>query len=287
MFRLGDQSKFSNKSGPMASHIRRRNLGVAVRVVVILEAGDKPSSDRNILETCTAYFNDFQMAENDKLKLDIWADQAIHQRLIKAKNDHKKLRVGLGQWHTSKAMCNALVLIFSSYGIYNLASEIGVTFLEKLEKNSDYRSTCKVLEMIWASTGIAIHKYLTQKGLTLANLINGDNELVKVWLLYFKWASFWKGHKIGIRRANFDMQFSNLAAFAPLFPVAARRNYAKAVVHFLAELKSSPQLQELLKTVCSVNLTERKHYFTFDEALYSFAVNSNVALSATNKAFNL
>jgi hypothetical protein len=238
--------------------------------VVILEAGDKPSSNRNILETCTAYFDDFQMAMDDKL--DIWADQAIHQRLIKAKNYHEKLRVGLGQWHTSKSMCNALVLIFSSYGIYNLASELGVMFLEKLEKNSDYRSTCNVLEMIWASTGIAIHKYLTQKGLTLANLINGNNELVKVWLLYFKWASFWKGHKIGIRRANFDMQFSNLAAFSPLFPTAARRNYAKAVVHFLAELASSPQLQELLKIVCSVNLTKKGHYFAFDEALEFFGV---------------
>ena len=57
-----------------------------------------------------------------------------------------------------------------------------------------------------------------------------------------------------------------------LFPVAGRRNYAKAVVHFLAELKSSPQLQQLLQTVCSVNLTKKGHYFAFDEALEFFGV---------------
>ena len=117
-------------------------------------------------------------------------------------------------------MCTALILMFSSYGIYNcaLAYELGVTFLEKFEYNSDYHTTCRILEMIWASMGIALllHNYLKQKGLTLDQLMQGDNNLAKVWALFFKWASFWKGHKIGIRRGNSDinMQFSNLAAIS-------------------------------------------------------------------------
>jgi len=74
----------------------------------------------------SAYFEDL------KGRLDIWADQAIHQRLIKFndKSTHGQLRVGLGQWHTSNVMCTALILMFSSYGIYNCAYERGVTFLE-------------------------------------------------------------------------------------------------------------------------------------------------------------
>jgi len=122
--------------------------------------------------------------------------------------------------------------------------------------------------MIWASTGIALHNYLTQKGLTLGQLITrGDNKLAKVWALYFKWASFWKGHKIGIRRGNSDMQFSNLAAFAPLFPCAGRVNYFKSVAHFLAEYKCYPQLQELLRHACSVNITQEGHYLAFGEVV--------------------
>ena len=54
--------------------------------VVILEAGDKPSSNENILRTCTAYFEDLGIAEEDTL--DIWADQAIHQRLLKVQGKH-------------------------------------------------------------------------------------------------------------------------------------------------------------------------------------------------------
>ncbi len=45
-------------------------------------------------------------------------------------------------------MCNTLLTIFSSYGIYNLASFLEVTFLDKLEQVVDYRSTCRVLDLI-------------------------------------------------------------------------------------------------------------------------------------------
>jgi len=54
------------------------------------------------------------------------------------------------------------------------------------------------LELIWASTGIAIHHYIRQKEPSLEQLMGGDNNMVKAWFLYFKWASIWKEHKLGI-----------------------------------------------------------------------------------------
>ncbi len=68
------------------------------------------------------------------------------------------------------------------------------------------------------------------------------------------------------------MQMRNLAAFSPLFPVAGKGNYAKSVTHFLTYVKDDPHLQELLKCVCSVNLTRSGHYFAFDKVLKRFGV---------------
>ena len=101
--------------------------------------------------------------------------------------------------------------------LYNCALELGVKYPDKLEANTDYRSTCNVLETMWASTGFAIHHYLMEKMLEEKDIMKGENHLVKVWYLFYKWTSIWKGHKTGIRTGNFDMQSSHLAAFAPLF----------------------------------------------------------------------
>ncbi len=45
-------------------------------------------------------------------------------------------------------MCSVLIVLFSSYGIFDLAKELGVKFLDKLDKVVDYRSTVRVLELI-------------------------------------------------------------------------------------------------------------------------------------------
>ena len=55
--------------------------------VVILEAEDSPSTNESIFETCRAYFKDLNIEEG---RLDIWADQAIHQRLLKFDDDKHK-----------------------------------------------------------------------------------------------------------------------------------------------------------------------------------------------------
>jgi hypothetical protein len=66
---------------------------------------------------------------------------------------------------------------------------------------------------------------------------NGSNNILKVWYLYLCWAGYWIGHKIGIRRGNYEMQIKNLAAFSPLFPVAGKCNYARSVTYFLTYVK--------------------------------------------------
>ena len=45
-------------------------------------------------------------------------------------------------------MMSALITLFSSYGIYDLATALGVKFLDKLVAVIDYQSTRRVLELI-------------------------------------------------------------------------------------------------------------------------------------------
>lgn len=87
-----------------------------------------------------------------------------------------------------------LITIFSSYGIFNIAEILGVRFLDKLEKGVDFRATSRVLELIWISVGIAINIYVKKKKQTLDNILNEENIYVKVWYLYFQWASYWRAH---------------------------------------------------------------------------------------------
>ncbi|UZO13151.1 uncharacterized protein OCT59_004656 [Rhizophagus irregularis] len=55
---------------------------------------------------------------------------------------------------------SALVTLFSSYRIYDLATALGVKFLDKFAAVIDYRSTRRVLELIWVAVGAAINIYL-------------------------------------------------------------------------------------------------------------------------------
>jgi len=137
------------------------------------------------------------------------------------------------------------------------------------------------LELHYAS--IKNHETIT----TINDILSGDNNLIKVWYLYFRWAGYFIGHKIGIRQGNYNMQMANLAAFAPLFPAAGKNNYASSVAHYLAQVNDDPKLQKLLQTVCSVNLANEGHYFGFDEALERKGVKfikQNITGNLTDKA---
>ncbi|GBC02916.1 hypothetical protein RclHR1_00490002 [Rhizophagus clarus] len=120
--------------------------------IIILEAGDNPNKDVNIKTACNQYFDDLQI-DND---------------------------LGIEVWHTSKDMCSVLITIFSEYGIYNMAAILGMAFLDKLKKVIDYRSTCRVLDLIWVAIGSAIHIYILKNNLKLEAIMDSENNLLKI-----------------------------------------------------------------------------------------------------------
>ncbi|CAG8590705.1 16645_t:CDS:2 [Gigaspora rosea] len=214
--------------------------------IVKLEPGNPPNCNDNVHAACEMYCNDLPHGCDENLY--IACDQAIFGRLISYKEAHNDVRLLLGQWHTSKDMCCTLITIFSGYGIYKLAPTLGVRYLDKFEH------------------------HVKKENKTMNDILSGNNYLIKVWYLFFRWTGYFIGHKIGIRRGNYEMQMANLAAFAPLFPAAGKFKYASSVAHFLAQVRDDLQLQNLLRIVCSVYLTNEGHYFAFDEALETYGV---------------
>ncbi|RIA89763.1 hypothetical protein C1645_824334 [Glomus cerebriforme] len=190
--------------------------------VVILEAGNKPSSNEEIFEACDMFLQDFSL-DNNKY-IDIVSDEAIFRRTIHYIETHAYTRIILGQWHTSKDMCSVLITIFSGFGNFNLAAALETKFLDKLEAVVDYQSTCRVLEMIWFVVEVAIHIHLKKHNKTIKQIIDENNNLLKT--CYF----------------------------------------------FLAHLAKHPELKELLKHACLINIIREKHFFAFDEALETFGV---------------
>ena len=83
-------------------------------------------------------------------------------------------------------MCSVLLMIFSGYGIYNMAAILGVVFLDKLEKVVDYRSTCRVLDLIWVAIGSAIHIHISKNNLELEAIMNLENNLLKTWFCFYR-----------------------------------------------------------------------------------------------------
>ena len=107
--------------------------------VVILEAGGNPNNNNDIAKACDQYFVDLNISNNESIN--VCCDEAIFRRVMQHHLINSRVCPLLGQWHTSKDMCSVLLVIFSSYGIYNLAASLGVKFLDKLEQVADYRST--------------------------------------------------------------------------------------------------------------------------------------------------
>ena len=238
--------------------------------VVILEAGEAPSKNENVHQAVDMYLEDFGYTENGILNL--VCDEAIYRRMKDYKNEEQEVYCILGQWHTSKTMCNALIVAFSGYGLFGLVTQLGVKFLDKLEQNVDYRSTFRVLELIWIAVGVVIHQYAKENNISIEEIPAESNNLLKVWYNFYRWAGYLKLHKLGIRMANFDLQIHSLMAFAPLFPITKRIRYTESVARFLVDLQRKPQLLQDLRTVPSINMTQKGHYFAYDEALETFGV---------------
>ncbi|CAB4404002.1 unnamed protein product [Rhizophagus irregularis] len=104
----------------------------------------------------------------------------------------------------------------------------------------------------------------------------GANNILRIWYLYYKWASIFKAHRVGIRVGNYKLQKNALACFAGLFTSAGKSNYSSSVTQYLGMLAQYPKLEEKLECVSSVKIDndeKRKgHYFAFDEALETFGV---------------
>jgi hypothetical protein len=83
--------------------------------IVILEPGNNPNSDKEILRVAKMYKKDFALESYSFLN--IVADEAIFCRLIKCRDEWLNIRPLLGQWHTSKDLCSVLLVLFSSYGL--------------------------------------------------------------------------------------------------------------------------------------------------------------------------
>lgn len=137
---------------------------------VILTPGEEPNCNLNIFNSYKLYFKDLQLSKGEHL--DVAADEVIFRRPISYHelNKDKPIQLILGQWHTSKAMCATLIKIFSEYGIFSLAAELGAKYLDKLEKVVDYDATFHVLELIWMAVGIALMKHLKNTNKTISDI---------------------------------------------------------------------------------------------------------------------
>ncbi len=91
--------------------------------LIILEAGENPNKDIEILLVYEQYYKDFEI--NNEINIEVICDKAIFWRVLKHHINKPQ--------NTNKNMCNTLLMIFLSYRIYNLASFLKVTFLDKLE----------------------------------------------------------------------------------------------------------------------------------------------------------
>ncbi|PKY16092.1 hypothetical protein RhiirB3_381466 [Rhizophagus irregularis] len=239
--------------------------------------GGVPSSDEGIFESLQMYKRDLELTPEQYL--DVVADEAIFRRIIKQKDNWPQLHPILGQWHTSKDMCSVLIVLFSSYGIFDLANFLGVKFLEKLESVVDYRSTVRVLELIWTAVALAIRIYIKKKNLNMHEIWESSevvNSAFRIWYLYYQWAGIFKAHRIGIRVENYDLQKNALAAFGGLFASAAKTRYASSVCHFIGILEKFPRLEDKLRYAASIRIDHNEkrkgHFFAYDEALETFGV---------------
>ncbi len=129
--------------------------------IVILKAGGNFSNDEDIFATYEKYIEDLKLVEKQSVK--ICYNKAIFCRVFKFYRKNSRIWPLLGQWHTFKDMCSTFLIIFSSYGIYNLAVILDIKFLDKLESVVDYRFICRVLDLIWLAVACAIHIHITEK----------------------------------------------------------------------------------------------------------------------------
>lgn len=174
-------------------------------------------------------------------------------------------------------MASALISIFLSYRIFDLATAVGVKYIDKLEKVVGYRATVWIIELIWVSVGIALRIHLKSKNMHKYDIIDDkfeEYQILKIWYLFYNWVGLFIAHRIGIWIGNFNIQKNTLAAFSPLLSLARKSNYTQSVSHFFGILEQYPKLEEKLQVAESFKVSEDRfgHFMVFDEALKIFRV---------------
>ncbi len=86
------------------------------------------------------------------------------------------------------------------------------------------------------------------------NSDSDTNTILKIWYLYYQWASIFKVHRVGIRVGNYQLQKNALASFSGLFTSAGKSNYSTSVAHFLGLLAQYPKLEEKFQFAASVKI---------------------------------
>ncbi|CAG8474683.1 13182_t:CDS:2, partial [Dentiscutata heterogama] len=70
------------------------------------------------------------------------------------------------------------------YELFELASCLGIKFLDKLEQIADYQATFRVLELIWIAVRVAIHLYIQNKQISINNIPTENNNLLKITITF-------------------------------------------------------------------------------------------------------
>ncbi|PKK59622.1 hypothetical protein RhiirC2_794577 [Rhizophagus irregularis] len=123
--------------------------------VVILTPTSSPNNDNEIFHATQMYKEEFLLNNDEEVNQITNLVISDFKASGEATEVRAKLETFMGYrltalelmakvtqgWHTSKDMLGVLLTIFSSYGIFHLATAIGVHFLDKLQAVVDYRST--------------------------------------------------------------------------------------------------------------------------------------------------
>lgn len=172
----------------------------------------------------------------------------------------------------------AVVSVLSGYGIYQIASSIGVVFLDKLEDCTDFRTSFNILTMIWTVLTIALQRHSLPPGpISAASHPTLEEELlstsdatytvVGVLLFARRLIGAVLAYIRGFRIGDLELQLHSLRALAPLFPMAGRSAYTIVSAHFVHHLDDkSSELRKAL-VISSVPLSgDPLHQLAFDEA---------------------
>ena len=278
--------------------IATEHCGIPVRTFV-LEPAENPTSNSNVLDNLIKFGKDSGCIDennfciNDRF-LVLVMDQAIFKRAMDLKNS-KEYREKLkwlipfpGQFHLNWEMARVIVAMFSGAGLFQMASILGVNFLDHFKGATEYRATIRILFMIWlaATSSLAeILEYNIERNDNSSEINNnnfvrvGENDgvyllkgdewpiiielhpkkdFLKLLYLLHIWIGVLISHRTGIRIGSFTLQMEAVEAFGPLFEGLGKNLYSILSCQLMGMIKSKDSLEatkitEIVKNHASGN----------------------------------